>query len=235
MTVLPFQLVFDHAPYRLSGVVYGTLLNHRPAQQALGEQMLQAPYKAAPRAPVLYVKPRNTLVLDGAAVTVPVDAPELEMGAALGIVIGRTACRLTPQNALDHVAGYTIVNDVSVAHDSFYRPSVRFKARDGFCTIGPAVVPHTAVADPDALRVQVWIDGVLQHETSTGDRIRNVAQLLADVTDFMTLQPGDVLMLGVSAGAPRVKAGQEVAIGIEGLGRLVSRFVAETDKQGDPT
>lgn len=235
MTVLPFQLVFDHAPYRLSGVVYGTLLNHRPVQQALGEQMLQAPYKAAPRAPVLYVKPRNTLVLDGTAVTVPVDTPELEVGAALGIVIGRTACRLTPQNALDHVAGYTIVNDVSVAHDSFYRPSVRFKARDGFCTIGPAVVPRTAVANPDALRVQVWIDGVLQQETSTGDRIRNVAQLLADVTDFMTLQPGDVLMLGVAAGAPRVTAGQEVAIGIEGLGRLVSRFVAETDKQGDAT
>ena len=69
MTVPPFQLAFDHAPYRLSGVVYGTLLNHRPAQQALGAQMLQAPYKAAPRAPVLYVKPLNTLVLDEATVT----------------------------------------------------------------------------------------------------------------------------------------------------------------------
>ena len=233
MTDPNFQLAFDHAPYHLSGVVYGTLLNHQPALQALGERVLQAPYKAAPRAPVLYVKPRNTLALDGSEVTVPSDAPELEVGAALGIVIGRTACRLAPQNALDHVAGYTIVNDVSVPHDGFYRPSVRLKARDGFCPIGPAVVPRAAVAHPDALNVRVWIDGVLRHETGTGDRIRNVARLLADVTDFMTLQAGDVLMLGVSAGAPRVKAGQEVAIGIEGLGRLVSRFVAETGKQGD--
>lgn len=232
MTDPTFQLAFDHAPYRLSGVVYGTLLNHRPALQALGEQVLQAPYKAAPRAPVLYVKPRNTLAPDGAAVTVPAEAPELEVGAALGIVIGRTACRLTPRNALDHVAGYTIVNDVSVPHDSFYRPSVRLKARDGFCPIGPTVVPRAAVSDPDALRVQVWVDGVLRHETSTGERIRPVAQLLADVTDFMTLQAGDLLMLGVAAGAPRVKAGQEVAIAIEGLGRLVNPFIAETGAQG---
>lgn len=225
-------LSLDERPYRLSGVVYGTLLNHRLALQALGAQVNQAPYKAAPKAPVLYLKPRNTLARHGDSVTVPADAPELEVGAALGIVIGRTACRLATDNALDHVAGYTIVNDISVPHESFYRPSVRFKARDGFCPIGPKVVPRAAVADPDALQVQVWVDGVLQHQTSTGERVRNVAQLLVDVTDFMTLQAGDVLMLGVSAGAPRARAGQEVAIEIEGLGRLVNRFIAETGKQG---
>lgn len=227
-----FPLAFEVAPYRLSGVVYGTLLNHRPALQALGEQVHQAPYKAPPQAPVLYVKPRNTLARAGAAVPVPADAPELEVGAALGIVIGRSACRLTLDNALDHVAGYTIVNDVSVPHDSFYRPSVRFKARDGSCPIGPTVVPCAAVAHPDALRVQVTVDGVLQQDSTTGDRLRNVAQLLVDVTDFMTLQPGDVLMLGAAAGAPRVKAGQTVAIEIEGVGRLVNHFVAEPQTEG---
>lgn len=215
------------APYRLSGVVYGTLLNHRPALQALGHQVSQAPYKGVPQAPVLYVKPRNTLARHGDAVAVPADVPALEVGAALGIVIGRTACHLTLADALDHVAGYTVVNDVSVPHDSFYRPSVRLKARDGFCPIGPTVVPRDAVVNPDALRVRVWVDGVLQQDSTTGDRIRTVAQLLVDVTDFMTLQAGDVLMLGVSAGAPRVQAGQEVAIDIEGVGRLVNRFVQE--------
>lgn len=220
-------LAFDVAPYRISGVVYGTLLNHRPALQALGDEVNQAPYKAAPKAPVLYVKPRNTLASHGDAVVVPTDAPELEVGAALGVVVGRTACRLSLDDALSHVAGYTIVNDVSVPHDSFYRPSVRFKARDGSCVIGPVLAQRDTVPSPDALRVQVFVDGVLQQDTTTGERIRSVAQLLVDVTDFMTLQPGDVLMLGVSAGAPRVKAGQEVAIEIEGVGRLVNRFVAE--------
>lgn len=213
-------------PNTPGGTIYGTLLNHRPALLTLGEQVNEAPYKAAPQAPVLYVKPRNTLAGSGDAVTVPADATELEVGAALGLVIGRTACRLTLANALDHVAGYCIVNDVSVPHDSFYRPSIRFKARDGFCPIGP-VVPRAAVGNPDALRVQVLVDGVQQQDTTTGDRVRSAAQLLVDVTDFMTLQPGDVLMLGVSAGAPRVKAGQEVAIEIDGVGRLINRFVAE--------
>lgn len=227
MTTSAFQLTFDTTPYRLSGVVYGTLMNHVPALQALGDQVNHAPYKAAPKAPVLYIKPRNTLARHGDDVVVPADAPTLEVGASLGIVIGRTACRVSLRDALAHVAGYTIVNDVSVPHDSFYRPSVRFKARDGSCLIGPTVVPRALVPHPNDLRVDVSIDGALQHSTTTGHRFRSVEQLLVDVTDFMTLQPGDVLMLGVSAGAPRARAGQEVAIEIEGLGRLVNRFIEE--------
>lgn len=226
MDIPPGHLEFDAAPYRLSGVVYGTLLNHEPALAALGDAVTQPPYKAAPQAPVLYVKPRNTLAGNGAAVVVPADAAELEVGAALGIVIGRTACRVAPEQAWEHVAGYTIVNDISVPHDSFYRPAIRYKARDGFCPIGPLVVPRTAVADPDALEVQVFVDDVLRQQTTTGERRRDVARLLADVTDFMTLHPGDVLMLGVSAGAPRVGVGQTSRIVISGIGALLNHYVA---------
>lgn len=212
---------------RISGIVYGTLLNHRPALAALGDQVNNAPYKAKPVAPVLYVKPRNTLANDGDKIVVPNDAPLLEVGGALGIVIGKTACNLSSDNAMEHVAGYTIVNDISVPHDSFYRPSIRFKARDGFCPIGPKVVPRSVIPNPDALQMQVFVDGELTHETNTANRIRNVTQLLVDVTEFMTLQPGDVLMLGVSADAPRVRAGQEVSIEMEGIGKLTNRFVKE--------
>ena len=218
------EIDFAFAPYRLSGVVYGCLLNHRPALAALGEVVNAAPYKAAPKAPVLYVKPRNTLAGDGATVCVPADAAELELGAALGLVIGRTACRVSEAQALSHVAGCTIVADISVPHASFYRPSVRLKARDGFCPIGPRVVP---VAQPDAVAVRVWVDGALLHETTTGDRLRSAARLLADVSAFMTLSPGDVLMLGVSAGAPRVRAGQRAEIEMAGIGRLQMQFAAE--------
>lgn len=218
---------FDFPPFELSGVVYGTLLNHEAAVAALGDAVNQPPYKAPAKAPVLYVKPRNTLAGNGDAVTVPADAQELEVGAALGIVIGRTACRVSEADALDHIAGYTIVNDISVPHESFYRPSIRFKARDGFCPVGPTVVPRSAIANPDALTVKVYIDDTLVHTTSTGDRRRSVARLLADVTDFMTLSPGDILMLGVSAGAPRAAAGQRTRIEIEGIGQLENRFIAE--------
>lgn len=211
---------FDFAPYRLSGVVYGTLMNDPEALAALGDAVHQAPYKAPPKAPVLYVKPRNTLASNGAVLALPAGWDALEIGASLGLVIGRTACRVDAASALSYVAGYTIVNDVSLPHDSFYRPSIRFKARDGFCPIGPAVVPAAAIADPDALGVRVYVEGERVHTTSTAGRVRPAAQLLAAVTDFMTLQPGDILMLGVSAGAPKARAGQRVAIEIDGLGRL---------------
>ena len=227
MPSVPAQLEFEVAPYRLSGVVYGTLLNHKPALQALGDAVQAPPYKAAPRAPVLYLKPRNTLATNGAAIGLPVDVPELEVGAALGIVIGQTACQVAPEQALQYVAGYTIVNDVCVPHEVFYRPSLRYRVRDGFCPVGPVVVPRSAIANPDGLSVQVFVDGELKQTTTTGQRFRTVAQLLADVTEFMTLLPGDVLMLGVSAEAPRVRAGQQARISIEGIGDLVNHFVQE--------
>lgn len=231
MTSSPCHLEFDVAPYRLSGAVYGTLLNHEPAIAALGAAAHQLPYKAPAKAPVLYLKPRNTLIGHGDAVTVPADSSELEIGASLGIVIGRTACRVPEDHALDYVAGYTIVSDISVPHDVFYRPSIRFKARDGFCPIGPTVVPRHGIANPDALAVRVYTDGALVHSTTTGERRRPVARLLADVTEFMTLSPGDVLMLGVSAGAPRVRAGQQVCIEIEGVGQLDNWVITEGASQ----
>ena len=214
---------FDAAPWRLSGVVYGTLLNDPAAMTALGAAAHQPPYKAPPSAPVLYVKPRNTLAASGDVVVLPADVAEFELGAALGLVLGRTACRLRADEALAHLAGCTLVADLSVPHDSFYRPSVRFKARDGSCLIGPAVL---RVAAPDALTLQVKVDGKLVQQACCAGMARSAARLLADVTEFMTLQPGDVLMLGVCAGAPRLRAGQAFAIEADGLGCLQGRVAA---------
>jgi 5-oxopent-3-ene-1,2,5-tricarboxylate decarboxylase/2-hydroxyhepta-2,4-diene-1,7-dioate isomerase len=149
------------------------------------------------------------------------------MGAALGVVIGRAACRVRAAEALDYVAGYTIVNDVSVPHESFYRPSVRFKCRDGFCPIHPRVVDRARVASPDALAVRVFVDGELRQQRSTANLLRPTAQLIAEVTEFMTLGAGDVLLTGVPHDPPLARAGQRVAIEIEGVGRLENPLVAE--------
>src|SRR5213082_2418740 len=180
---------------------------------------------ALPISPVLYVKPRNTLAACGEPVAVPPGVAELEIGATLGLVIGRPACRLSEEGALEHVAGYLIVNDVSIPHQPYYRPSIRFKARDGFCPVGPRVVPRAAIANPDALTIGVYLDGELKQTATTAQLIRPVAKLLADVTDFMTLSPGDVLAVGVAAPAPRARAGQVARIEIDGLGRLENPFV----------
>jgi 5-oxopent-3-ene-1,2,5-tricarboxylate decarboxylase/2-hydroxyhepta-2,4-diene-1,7-dioate isomerase len=212
--------------------VYGTLLNHRGALAALGEAVHQPPYKAPPRAPVLYIKPANTWIGSDAPIPVPAGIDELEMGAALAVVIGRTACRVGLSDALDHVAGYTIANDVSVPHAEFYRPSIRHKCRDGFLPIGPWVTARRLVADPDALELRVRVDGELRQRATTAELIRPIAQLLVDVTEFMTLAPGDVLLTGVPAGAPRARAGQQVAIEIDGLGRLENVLVPEAELAG---
>jgi 5-oxopent-3-ene-1,2,5-tricarboxylate decarboxylase/2-hydroxyhepta-2,4-diene-1,7-dioate isomerase len=208
------------------GTVYGTLLNHRDALAALGNAVNEPPYKAAPKAPILYIKPRNTWLDAGEAIVVPTGVVELEIGATLGLVIGRAACRVSEADAMSFVAGYVIVNDVSVPHDSYYRPSLRFKARDTFCPIGPFVA-RDVIGSPDALGIAVTIDGETVQRTSTAGLIRSTARLIADVSDFMTLLPGDVLSVGVAARAPRARVGQHVSIAINGLGRLDNRLVAE--------
>jgi 5-oxopent-3-ene-1,2,5-tricarboxylate decarboxylase/2-hydroxyhepta-2,4-diene-1,7-dioate isomerase len=208
------------------GTVYGTLLNHRDALAALGNAVNEPPYKAAPKAPILYIKPRNTWIDAGQPIVVPAGVDTVEIGATLGLVIGRPACRVSESDALSFVAGYVIINDVSVPHDSYYRPSLRFKARDTFCPIGPFVA-REAVGSPDALGIVVSIDGETVQRASTAGLIRSVSQLIAEVSDFITLAPGDVLSVGVAAGAPRARAGQRVSIAIDGLGRLENPLISE--------
>src|SRR5439155_26173363 len=122
------------------GTVYGTALNFRGALAALGDAVNAAPYNVPPKAPVLYIKPANTWIGYGAPIPLPSDIAAVQIGATLGIVIGRAACRVPAGRALDFVAGYTIVNDVSVPHDSVYRPAVRHQCRDGFCPMGPWIL-----------------------------------------------------------------------------------------------
>jgi 5-oxopent-3-ene-1,2,5-tricarboxylate decarboxylase / 2-hydroxyhepta-2,4-diene-1,7-dioate isomerase len=224
--VLP-SIVFEGAPWRLSGTVYGALLNHAPQLAALGDAVHQPPHKAPPRAPVLEVKPRHMLAADGAIVRVPAGMAALQVSASLGIVIGKVACRVAAARAIEHVAGYLLVGDISAPLSNHYRPGARFKARDGFCPLGARVVPAANVPHPDALIGRVEVDGVVVHEFTTGERVRGVAQLIADVTEFMTLQAGDVLALGIAHGAPSVEAGHSVVLIIDGVGSLRLRVEAE--------
>ncbi len=219
------------APWRISGLVCGAAMNHRDALAALGAAVHQPPYKAPPAAVVLYIKPANTLIAAGAAALVDDDVPELDVGAAIGLVIGRTACAVSVGQALDHVAGVLVVADFSAPYDSHFRPQTRFKARDASCAFGPEVVPLGRAGDIDALGIRVFVDGRKIQESSTGNRVRGAAQLIADISEFMTLALGDIVLTGIAPGAPRVSAGAAVAIEIDGLGRLqvrVEKAVAST-------
>ncbi|MDR8105010.1 fumarylacetoacetate hydrolase family protein [Burkholderia cenocepacia] len=213
----------------IGGTIYGTLLNDSAALAALGDAIYSAPYKAPPKAPVLYVKPRNSLAGHGAKVVVPDDYQGVQIGGSLGIVIGRTASHVSVDNALEFIAGYTIVADICIPHENVYRPSVRFRARDGFCVIGPTVVARRHTPDPDALRIAIDIDGNECFQASTATAIRSVARLISDATDFMTLAPGDVLTLGVPHGAPIAHAGDRVSIAIGDWPPLNFSMIAKGD------
>ena len=221
----------DFAPWRLSGVVLGPLLNDPAALALMGDAVHAAPYQTPPVAPVLFIKPRNTWVSageQGAEISVPAGEAEYELAACLALVVARSACKVSETQAMDFVAGWTLVADFSLPHSSAYRPSVRFKARDGSCLIGPRVVPRQVISDPAARVLQVKVDGKVVQTVHLATMQRRAARLLQDISEFMTLGAGDLLMLGSAVGAPRARAGQRVAIACDGIGELQACLVAES-------
>jgi 5-oxopent-3-ene-1,2,5-tricarboxylate decarboxylase / 2-hydroxyhepta-2,4-diene-1,7-dioate isomerase len=200
-----------------TGTVYGVLLNFRREVEALAPQMNQPPYKAPPKAPILYVKTANTWSPHGSAIAVPAHVPEVEVGATVAMVIG-------PDN---DVEGFVLMNDLSIPHASFFRPPVKFKCLDGFLGIGPAMRDAQDVADPADFKLEVRINGELRQSVDFSQTVRNAEELLADVGAFMTLQRGDVLMLGCDAGRPLARPGDRIEISGPGFETLVNTLVKE--------
>ena len=218
------------APVLSAGTVYGVLLNSQDEWDSWAAQMNEPPYKAPPKAPVLYVKTANTWSACGATISVPSHTPEVEIGASLALLIGAAAHQVTATDALKHVAGYVLVNDLSLPHASYYRPPVKYKNLDGFLGIGPRCATPAELGDPDRLRLEVRIDGALRQTVDLAQMRRSAAQLIADVSEFMTLRHGDVLLLGLGARRPLARAGQRIeisAIGLPVLGTLRNTLVEE--------
>jgi 5-oxopent-3-ene-1,2,5-tricarboxylate decarboxylase/2-hydroxyhepta-2,4-diene-1,7-dioate isomerase len=239
---MAYHPLLDIPPWRLTGTVVAALVNHRRVWSELGSAAHLSPYKAPPSAPVLAVMPRHTQVLSGQSIAIPAEGVavdsrlpgggSVEVGVALGLVIGQTACRVPLEAALSVVAGYLVVGELSLPAPAgvaaHYRPGARLRARDGFCPLGDRVVPAGAVSDPDGLRATVEIDGREVLAADTGDRVRGAAQLLADVSAFMTLHPGDVLTIGRFHPPALARAGQRIRLAIEGVGVVEHPLVAES-------
>lgn len=206
-----------------TGTVYGTLLNFRGEWAQWQPRMQDKPYGAAPKAPVLYVKTANTFAPHGATVALPA-GETVEAAASLGLLIGGDG---RPSHAL-------LVNDVSVAHESYYRPPMKFRNRDGFLGLPLEPTPLAALGGLDglaSLEIELRIHGVHKQTTTLRDLVRNLPTLLRDVAQFMTLQPGDVLLVGSEAlpdgTRPRVAAGDAVEVSAPGFRPVLQRFAAE--------
>jgi 5-oxopent-3-ene-1,2,5-tricarboxylate decarboxylase / 2-hydroxyhepta-2,4-diene-1,7-dioate isomerase len=205
------------SPFLPTGTVYGCLLNFRAEVAAFEAQMTQPPYKAPPHAPVLYVKPANTWSAHGAGIPVPARVPQVEIGASIAAVMG-------PARQL---AGYVLVNDLSIPHASFFRPPVKFKCLDGFLGVGPALRAADTAGDAARFVLEVRINGELRQTVRFADTVRSAEQLLADVGDFMTLREGDLLLLGCDHGRPLAQVGDRIDITAPGFASLSNTLVAE--------
>ncbi|VWX58855.1 5-oxopent-3-ene-1,2,5-tricarboxylate decarboxylase / 2-hydroxyhepta-2,4-diene-1,7-dioate isomerase [Burkholderiales bacterium 8X] len=202
-----------------TGTVYGVLLNFRAEQEALAAQMTQPPYKAPPKAPVLYVKTANTWSPHASPIALPAGVAEVEIGATVGMVIG----------ADGDVEGFVLMNDLSIPHASFFRPPVKFKCVDGFLGIGPATTDAQDIADPAGITLEVRINGELAQTISFEGTVRSASQLLSDVSDFMTLAHGEVLMLGCDLGRPKARAGDRIEISAPGFETLSNTLVSSPE------
>ncbi len=188
-----------------------------------------------------FIKSSRAVVGPGVTVTLPPASRKVDWEAELAVVIGRRARNVSVAEALDAVAGCTIANDLS-ARDLGPRAGISegspfkydwlaHKSFDGSCPMGPYIVPAEAIPDPQALRISLSVNGVQKQDSNTREMIFGVAEQIADLSNRLTLWPGDVVLTGTPAGVGSARGeflqpGDEVLVAIEGIGELRNRMAS---------
>ena len=188
--------------------------------------------------PYMFIKLRNTVIGPGEAIRMPPETSQLDWEIELAAVIGRGGRRIPVTQALGHVGGYAIVNDIS-ARDLNVRGDYPFKfdwfqgkCHDTFAPFGPWIVPAHAVPDPQALAMELKVNEQVMQKDSTANMIWTVREQIAYLSTIVTLEPGDVIATGTPTGVGMargifLKAGDVVSASIEGIGTLTNSVVAE--------
>ena len=200
------------------GTVYGALLNFQQEWNLIAPQMPEAPHKGAPKAPVLFIKTANTFTAAGGSIALPSSVSEVDIGANLAWIFGADA----------KPVACVLMNDVSIPHESYYRPPVKFKCVDGFLGVG-SKARSIAQVKTDSVVLTVKVNGKEVQRVNYADTVRKSQTLLTDIAEFMTFQEGDVLLLGSDClpdgKRPRAKVGDVVEISADGFDTLVNTFV----------
>jgi 2-keto-4-pentenoate hydratase/2-oxohepta-3-ene-1,7-dioic acid hydratase in catechol pathway len=186
-----------------------------------------------PERPLLFAKWPNTLIGDGDPIRIPPVTEKVDYEAELGVVIGRTASRVSTDDALDYVRGYVVANDVSARDLQFSDGQwVRGKSLDTFLPVGD-LVPAADVPDPQALTIRAVLNGETLQDSNTSNMIFGVAEIVSFVSQAITLEPGDLIITGTPAGVgafrdPPVwlRPGDEITIEIDGLGSITNPVTA---------
>lgn len=181
----------------------------------------------APEKPLVFLKGANTVTAHRVHTRRPADATYMHYECELAVVIGKQGKHIKRDNAYDYVAGYSIANDYAIRDylENYYRPNLRVKNRDHCTPLGPWLVDKSAIADPMNLSLKTYVNGELTQKGSTQDMIFDIPFLIEYLSEFMTLNPGDIILTGTPKGLADVKAGDEVITEIEGLGQLNNTIV----------
>lgn len=188
-----------------------------------------------PKAPIIFFKHPNTVVGPNDDVVIPPGAQKVDWEVELAVVIGKRASYLSSaEEALECVAGYTISNDVSERDYQLAHSGGQWskgKCAPTFNPMGPSLVPAEDVADPQALRLYSSVNGESRQDSTTADMVFSVAEIIRDLSQYMALDPGDVVNTGTPQGValsgrfPYLAAGDTMTIGIDGLGEQQQRVV----------
>jgi 2-keto-4-pentenoate hydratase/2-oxohepta-3-ene-1,7-dioic acid hydratase in catechol pathway len=178
--------------------------------------------------PNLFIRFAQSLIADGDPIQVPRVSKACDWEAELAVVIGRGGRHISKADALDHVAGYSIFNDVSIRDWQIKKPPIQFGAGknfDGSGPFGPDLVTADEVPDPQALGIELTVNGVVKQSSTTASMIFDVATIIEFISTFATLEPGDVIATGTPSGVGNFReppeflvAGDTVRIEIEGVG-----------------
>ncbi len=173
-----------------------------------------------PKEPLIFLKPPSSLIANGEAIVYPAITENLHFEGELGIVIGKRAKHVKAADAFDYIYGYTCVNDVT-ARDLQRKDGqwTRGKGCDTFCPTGPRVVPRDDL-DLGKVRVRTLLNGVVKQDAPITDLIFSVDVIIEYVTQFMTLEPGDLIATGTPSGVGPMQPGDTVQVEIEGIGIL---------------
>ncbi|WP_432699035.1 4-hydroxyphenylacetate degradation bifunctional isomerase/decarboxylase [Kluyvera cryocrescens] len=208
----------------MKGTVFAVALNHRSQLDAWREAFEQAPYKTPPKTAVWFIKPHNTVIGGGESIPLP-QGETVYSGATVALVVGKTASKVTVENASHYIAGYALANEVSLAEESFYRPAIKAKCRDGFCPLGETV----AIENVDNLTITTQINGRDVDRWSTADLQRSAAELLSALSEFATLTPGDVILLGTPQARVALNPGDRVRVLADGFPALENPTIVDSE------
>lgn len=176
-----------------------------------------------PSEPLIFLKPPSSLLAGGEEILYPALSQRVDYEGELGVVIGQRARTLTRENALDAVLGYTCVNDVT-ARDLQKRDGqwTRGKGFDTFCPAGPYMVPKEEV-DLDQVELTTTVDGEVKQRDMAREMLFSLVDILIYVTQFMTLEPGDLIATGTPPGVGPVQPGAVIRVEVSGVGVLQNR------------